>query len=243
MPSKKSFQLTLLITNLFITCPSIALAQALANNTPGYIVTIQGDTIKGTLTVPRFATTEGVILHQTSQSAEKKYTVQDLRAFGLQDGRRFVKRTIPTNRNSESGVVDSSTVFFQHLVAGEANFYRYDFNAAHNNPNQLYASSETAQYFIDIANSSPVGVQRRTHQATLAALFKDCLEVVKLIPRTTFTERGLSNLALRYDTLCQASTKAYDYRLPEERNTTQLLVSLRAGLQNGQLSYRSSDYF
>jgi hypothetical protein len=243
MLSKKTGQLVLLINSIIISCPIISFGQALTTKAAGYVITSGGDTLRGTLTVPRFVTDEGITLYQANQGAPTTYTVQDLRAFGLEDGRRFVKRHIPSNLNPASGLVDSTTVFFQHLIAGKVNFYRYDFNVARHNGGQQYAPSETVQYFINIDNSTPVGVQRRSHQAVLAAIYKDCPEVVKLVPRTTFTERSLGNLALRYDTLCQTSTKAYDYRLPEQPNTIRLLVSLRAGLQNSQPSYRSSDYF
>jgi hypothetical protein len=243
MLSNKSGHLVLLIISILITCPMVSLGQKVADKAAGYIITSGGDTLRGTLTIPRFVTDEGITLYQANQGAGNKYTVKDVRAFGLQDGRRFVKLYIPSSLNPESGRVDSTTVFFQHLIAGKVNFYRYDFNVARHNEGQPHVPSETVQYFISIDNSTPIGVQRRSYQPVLAAIYKDCPAVVRLVPRTTFTERALGNLALHYDTLCQTTTKAYDYRLPEEPNTIRLLVSLRAGLQYSQLTYRSSDYF
>jgi hypothetical protein len=219
--------------------PLLVTAQKAPHGLPGYVVKVNGDTLRGLLEVPRLVTTNGLLFRATEPAPAQKFTVEEVRAFGFQNGHRFVRRTMAVRRNAETGVVDSATVFLQQLVAGYANFYRYD---APRRPSQDDDPVEATQYFLGVENSGLVQVRRATQQVALAAVFKDCPAVVAAVPRTLFDEYRLGSLVLRYNTECHAATPAHDHRLPEAPSTVQVLVSLRAGVQRGQLFYPSSDY-
>ncbi|MGI4883475.1 MAG: outer membrane beta-barrel protein [Janthinobacterium lividum] len=223
--------------------PALVTAQSNTRNLPGYVVTAAGDTLRGMLTVPRFATDQGLtLLPDNAPSAARKFSVQTVRAFGWPDGRCFVKRSLASGRNAETGAVDSVAVLLQRLVGGAANFYRYDVDMTLHRGQAEYTQSETVQYFITVAGSGLAPVRPASYVAALSAVFKDCPAVVAAVPRTSFNERNIGDLVLRYNALCHAAVPAHDYRLPEAPSTVRLLVSLRAGAQRGKLFYPSSDY-
>ncbi|MGI4735364.1 MAG: hypothetical protein ACRYG7_09315 [Janthinobacterium lividum] len=209
---------------------------------PGYLVRTQGDTVRGLLRVPRYVTDEGLRFRPKADAPLQKITARELRAFGLQDGRRFVKRMLPVRRNAETGVVDSAAVLLQQLVAGYASFYRYDVDVARHRSEAEYTQSETVQYFIEAGSKNLVQVRRAAQQVTLAVVFQDCPAVVAAVRHTLFDEYKLSNLVLRYDRECHANAPVYDYRLPEPVSTVQVLVSARVGMQRSTLFYPSSYY-
>jgi hypothetical protein len=234
---------TLLVVGFFTAIqPTCVSAQATPHDMPGYLVRTQGDTIRGLLHVPRYVTDEGLSFRPTNDAPAQKVSARELRAFGLQDGRRFVKRMLPVRRNAETGLVDSAAVLLQQLVVGYASFYRYDIDVARHRNEAEYTQSETVQYFIEAGSKNLVQVRRATQHATLAAVFQDCPAVVADVPRTLFDEYKLSNLVLRYDRECHADAPVHDYRLPEPVSTVQVLVSARAGIQRSTLFYPSSDY-
>ncbi len=227
---------------LWVGWPTAAAAQVVAHELPGYVVTAQGDTLRGLLTVPRFVTDAGVVLRPNAQAPAQKFGVQQLRAVALQDGRRLVKLKMPVRRDAQTGVVDSAAVLLQQLVGGYANFYRYDIDMTRHRGEAEYTQSETVQYFIRAAGSGLAQVRRATQQVTLGAVFQDCPTVTAAVPRTRFEEYRLSDLVVRYNADCHATVPAHDYRLPEPVSTAQVLVSARVGLHGGKLYYPASAY-
>ncbi|GAB3286855.1 hypothetical protein [Hymenobacter tenuis] len=228
---------------LLAAFPAPTTAQNRIKDQLGYVITTQGDTLRGKLTVPPFVTEHGLTLRANEEASTKKFGIQDLRGFGLADGRRFVRRTVGRKYNSETGTTDSATVFMQQLLAGHANFYRYNHNVERHRPEVGEAPSEAVQYFVEPMGGSLVEIRRATYLSVLPVLFKDCAVVIDVIPLIRFNEEQLSDLTLRYDTLCHASTPTHDYRLPKVPSTVRLRISAHAGLQSSQLFYSLSPDF
>ncbi|HEX8426475.1 MAG TPA: outer membrane beta-barrel protein [Hymenobacter sp.] len=204
-------------------------------------MTAQGDTLRGVLDVPRLVSDQGLQFRPDKQAAAKTLTIKDLKAFGLEDGRRFVKRTITTGRNSQTGGIDSAVVFVQQQIAGTVNFYRYEHSPLNNRTQAGSSANEPVQYFIDSGSRSLIRLSSRTYQSTFSVLFKDCQTVVEEVARTAFREKSLGDLVLRYNTQCPNSTTvAHDYRVAEKPSTTHLLFSGRGSVQSGNLWYTSS---
>jgi hypothetical protein len=220
---------------LLASCPAAAQAPAVVPKLASYLVTSQGDTLRGQLTVPRLATRHGVTL-RTSAQATRHFEAQELRVVQLPDGRQLIRRALAAGRNPNTGAVDSATVLLQPLVAGAATLYRYD-AAADPQSQTAQEASGAIQYLVELSSHNLVRLRPATYQTTLAALLKDCPAVAEAVPRTTFDPAKLADLLLRYTTQCHASTPAHDYRPIQPPNPLRLLVSLRAGVQQGKLFY------
>ncbi|MCB2379277.1 autotransporter outer membrane beta-barrel domain-containing protein [Hymenobacter sp. BT635] len=241
MPIKHRFTLPLLST-LISLLPGLALAQSRAKDVPGYVVTTAGDTLRGLISIPHFVTEQGISVRPAAKAPARQLSAAEVRVIGLQDQRRFLRQTVAASRNPETGVVDSATILVQHLVGGAANLYRYNHNAARH-AGRSEGASAAVQYFIDQQGSSLVPLRRPTYEPVLTALFKDCPPVVQALLRTGFTEDKLGNLTLRYDTLCQATTPATDYRPRHEPLFGQRLLSVRVAAQQTKFYHPSSYYF
>ncbi|ALD21717.1 hypothetical protein [Hymenobacter sp. DG25A] len=225
---------------LFTLFPKVIVAQNFKAWSPGYVVSTTGDTTRGLIHIPQFVTEEGVTLKVDEQGKRQQFNVQDLQAVGLQDGQRFVKRTITIGRNAATGNADSAAVLLQQLVSGYASFYRYNYNAARQS--QQGTPSERVQYFIGFEGRSLMPVRKLTYQGAFPVLLQDCPVVVEALARTPFDERKIGNLILRYDTLCHTTPQAHDYRLPDPVSTMHLFVRMRGGLQQGKLFYPDFNY-
>ena len=215
--------------------PAMAQTLAAAPKPVSYLVTAQGDTLRGQVVAPRLATRQGVTLHAAAPAAQH-FEVRELRAVQLADGRYLVRRALAAGRNASTGVVDSLAVLLQPLVAGAAILYRYD--AAPDAQSQAADEASGApQYFIELDSRNLVRLRPATYRTTLAALFKDCPALTDAVLRTTLAPDKLADLVLRYNTLCHAGQPVRDYRAPQVANPLRLLVSLRAGGQQGKLFY------
>lgn len=216
-----------------------AVAQVEERHAPGYIVKAPGDTLRGWLGVPRFATERGMHFSATEDDGPGPLlTTRDVRAIGLRDGRRLVRRTIPNGAGT-----DSATVFMQQVVAGTASLYRYDFAPA--NPGlRLVEPGETVLFFVSTGGRTLVPLRRASYPAVLGALLKDCPAVANEARNVRFTEAALADLCLHYNAQCHSSMPFRDQRAqPDPTNPSRLRLSVRAGAQRSQLYISESDNF
>ncbi|WP_426061105.1 hypothetical protein [Hymenobacter sp. B1770] len=234
---------TLLVALLvLVAVPERAYAQADVRASAGFVVDSKGDTLRGWLDVPRFVTDYGIRFATTEQGAKQRMGVADVRAFGLNDDRRFVRRTIPWG-GGDAGYPDSATIFVQELVAGPASLYRYNHKPASQRlaPNAS-VQSET-QYFARVGSSPLVALRRISYGAALGALLKDCPTVAQEAAQAVYSENALAELLLRYNSTCHAAAFFRDQRLQESRSPLRVHLSVRGGLQSSLLYYTQSAQF
>ncbi|MCI1189402.1 PorT family protein [Hymenobacter sp. DH14] len=220
-----------------------ARAQVEEHHAAGYVVNARGDTLRGWLDVPRFATEHGIHFSATEGGPAQKLTTQQVRAFGLQDGRQLVRRAIPNGAGANGQAPDSATVFVQQVVMGAASLYRYDFGPA--NPGlRLVEPGETVLFFVSTSGRTLVPLRRASYPAVLGALLKDCPAVANEARTVRFAEAALADLCLRYNTQCHAGTPSRDQRArPDPANPSRLRLSLRAGAQRSLVYLSESEEF
>jgi hypothetical protein len=219
-----------------------ATAQVEERNAPGYVVKTPGDTLRGWLDVPRFATERGIRFSATEGRPGQPLTTRDIRAFGLHDGRQLVRRTIPNGTGPSGQPADSATIFVQQVVLGAASLYRYDFSPT--NPGLRVAEAgETTLFFVSTGRAL-VPLRRASYPAVLGALLKDCPAVSDEARTVRFAEAALADLCLRYNAQCHAGIPFRDQRArPDPTNPARLRLSLRAGAQRSLLYLSEGDGF
>ena len=231
-----------LLAALLLGSVGHAAAQVEERNAPGYVVKAPGDTLRGWLDVPRFATERGIRLATTDGGPAQKLTPPEVAAFGLLDGRRLVRRAIPNGTGPGGQPADSATIFVQQVVLGAASLYRYDFSPA--NPGlRLAEAGETTLFFVSTGRAL-VPLRRASYPAVLGALLKDCPAVAAEARTVRFAEGALADLCLRYNVQCHAATPFRDQRArPDPANPSRLRLSLRAGAQRSLLYLNEDDGF
>ena len=234
----KLYPLGMLLAVLLLGPIRYAAAQVEERYAPGYVVKTPGDTLRGWLDVPRFATDHGIRLAATDGGPAQKLTTQDVAAFGLRDGRRLVRRTIPNG-----AAADSATLFVQQVVAGAASLYRYDFSP--NRPRlRLTEIGETVLFLVSTNGRTLVPLRSASYPAVLGALLKDCPAVADQARTVRFTEPALAELCLRYNAQCHTATPFRDQRArPDPTNPARLRLSLRAGAHRSLLYLTEDERF
>ncbi|MEO8947323.1 MAG: hypothetical protein ABI308_02870 [Mucilaginibacter sp.] len=111
---------------LLILLPALSFAQS--NNKPGYIVTLQGDTIKGFITFKGWNTPDKIIFKNNADAVMQTYTPTKINGFGLKGGNTYqtYKGRISEDRMDLSSLsigIDSTfskdTVFLRVVKKGK----------------------------------------------------------------------------------------------------------------------------
>lgn len=240
-PSVTKFYALLAAFFVMLAGAPAGLAQSGGRTGAGYVVKTSGDTLRGWLTIPRYVTHYGLAFATTREAPSQTLPITEVRAFGLADGQRFVRRRIANGTNSVTGQPDSATIYLHQLVAGPASLYRYDYNVAVME-SRRFAPSETVQYFVSVAGSDLVQLRLRSYKAALGALLKDCAATAVESQRISLLEKPVTELLLRYNAECHASAPQRDLR-PATRHPLDVRVSLRAGSQSNLLYYTDFNKF
>ncbi len=96
------------------------------NYKPGYIIQMNGDTIKGFIKHRNWSTTPNKITFGTNLTDRKEYGVLDILGFGVGD-EYFESATINLEVGESAQLIFQSTiVFLQALVRGEKSLYSYN---------------------------------------------------------------------------------------------------------------------
>jgi len=89
--------------------------------TPGYIITAEGDTLRGLILEKSDAEMSRRIVFKTSEEAEiQKHSVRSLTGFGLDSGREFERRIVlPKPGKNE----DTTYIFAKNLLRGHTDVF------------------------------------------------------------------------------------------------------------------------
>lgn len=181
-----------------------------------YLVTHAGDTLRGALQAPRFVTEYGVKFSGNATSPASRFLPVEARAFRTADGRRY--RSRPVNfaaqqlvlRQATAAVTrrDSLPVFLQELVLGKATLYRLDYHLTADRAALEYTQYETTFFFVEVPGSALLRLEQQTFRATLKTLLADCPTVKPTLAKIPFSDAGLAQLVLEYNTACAAGFAA-----------------------------------
>jgi len=204
----------------------------------GYVVDLRGDTLRGQLTVPRFVSEFGVVLRPADGSAAHTFLPRDCQAFGYPTGPRYTTQRIRVAMVKSNTARDSSLVFMQTLVQGQASLYRLDYKLSQQGGIE-YSRYENVFYWIQQRKTAPLQLlSEGTYQNTLTPLVRTCSQVSALLHQTRFLEKDLAQLFLTYNRACGPATAILDLR-PSEAGRPRLRVrfGVSLGYLLGQIYY------
>jgi len=111
-------------------------AKAQTNYLPGFIVTLEGDSITGLVDSRGEIRNSRVCSYKTDMESEPvKYQPGEIKAYGFVDGKYYVSKDIVLNQ-------DSTTVFLEYLINGIVDVY-------------FYSDHVVSQYYIDKDGMKP----------------------------------------------------------------------------------------
>jgi hypothetical protein len=170
---------TLLIALLLTAVP---LLQCQAQTQPGYIITLNGDTLNGLLENTGEVRNSQICQFQGSgQSEAVEYLPGAISGYGFSEGSYYESKTI---------VLDGSEqlVFAQCLVKGAASLF-------------YYRNAAGKFYFLDKEESEMLGLTKENNRyiRLLKASFSDCMEIQASIDKVSLSHRSLISITCKYN--------------------------------------------
>ncbi len=199
----------LILSIAFVACSSIVFSQN--NFIPGYIVTQQGDTLRGFIDYQSSA--KSAFDFRTSADGETKaYGTSDIVGFGIVDGKSFKVKELPFGSGR-------STVFAEVLVRGRANLYRYENNFFIEKDTVLRALTQSTR---DVANKpgekqGQYQLVQKQYAGILNVLFLDCQGMSNDVMNVKLSERDLTRITTRYNRCKGESVEATKSGVPSFR--------------------------
>jgi hypothetical protein len=170
---------TLLIALLFTAVPIL---QCQAQTQPGYIITLNGDTLSGLIENNGEVHNSQICQFQGSgQSEAVEYLPGAISGYGFSEGSYYESKTI---------VLDGSEqlVFVQCLVKGAASLY-------------YYRNKDGEFYFLDKVGSEMLALTKEKNRyiRLLKASFSDCMEIQASIDKVSLSHRSLISITCKYN--------------------------------------------
>lgn len=219
---------------IVVLIPSFTHAQKSFRN--GFVVTHQGDTLRGLIKYTERTTVYDVCtFKKTADQAETTYAVKDIRAYGLDGFKAF--EAMPFIR---SGKYDSA--FLEVLVKGKVSLYRYGPQFLINKDGgalQPLTNEKNSEYVITNENKhlGRVMLESNKHIVTLNMMMSDCAEVRPKIQKILLAEKALIRLINDYHR-CMGAPAA---KVTEKQPRMKALIGLSAGVGISNITFQSAE--
>jgi hypothetical protein len=191
----------------------------------GFVVTTEGDTLKGQVDFNSLSSLVKSCLFRSSKQAEtRSYLPAEIKAFGVNGNRNYQVKKLP---------VTGEIVFTEIIIGGKVSFLIFG--------NRLFLEKEGILTEIQSAsasriNSQGVRVLAKTtdHIALLEQNFKECPSLQSKFATLPVREKQLTKLTEEYNTCVSSPQVNYKSQIPSGLCS----VSMSAGLVYSEMSFR-----
>ena len=226
----------------FLNALVVALAglalPALAQTTPGFVVTADGDTLRGAVLGTIDLTAAREVRVSVGGGVPQSFTPATARTFVDGAGRRYVARTVRPEYGGEA-----QPFFLQTLVEGQLSLYRLAYGGQDDRffvalggaePEGLYVTRDRVP-----SSDAPGPVVRRgtaveavneRYRTTLARAFYGCPELQQGTARLALTQRDLTRAVAAFNECVGAPATVADTEAARRRRDVALSVTPRLGL-------------
>ncbi|MGX5688446.1 hypothetical protein [Arcticibacter tournemirensis] len=221
----KSLILKSFILIIFIITSKVSLSQK--NYQPGYLISVNGDTVKGFIDYRNWEKNPDKITFKKSNTPESSYTPELIKEFGVKN-EIYVSaivnvevspfKTENLNYSAET-TWRQDTAFLQTLVAGEKSLYYYK---DRNGKQQYFIRNGKdvdlllfKQYLVKNENGVFISANKQYLQQ-LEEYLSDCPAAISDLSRVSYNTTSLTNLFTRYYN-CKKSGIAYQKKKDKVR--------------------------
>ncbi len=240
---KKSY-LSKIFIGVIVIVSGATVARAQAPFSPGYVVPLAGDTLRGQVQeLGELRNAQVCRFRPTATAASTDYAPTALRAYGLAGGARYEARPVPP---ADSTRATPAPLFVEVLVSGPARLYTCRDRPGH------------TRYFVAVggpkarlrelaerrvktfSNSFEAYETLSLYRDTLAAALRACPAAQVLLPRLPFQPAALGRVITRYNE-CVGGPAAVSARLAPRAQGP--VLSLLGGYQYGTLTLNGANIF
>lgn len=208
----------------FLTC-CLNMLTAQVNPKPGFIITLSGDTLRGTIDYRSDGRNAHTCLfRQQGETAFRKYTPDDIAGYRMADnGAFYVARRVPIDGEEKN-------VFVEYLLKGGVSLFYYTENAR----DYFYftdSEGRTAVYEPSVETEShqakEIARERRQKMADMLKMFYRSPETIRQLWETDATRRQLTTITRRYnERYCADAGDCIQFEFDDEK-TTAVITRLR----------------
>ncbi len=172
---------------------------------PGYIITLEGDTLRGQIRDRSDArNSRSVIFKQGQEALVKEYEPAEVMGFGIEDQKLFLPERVPIIKVTPVGSDTTwQVVFLQQLVTGPISLFylktagepdRFFLRRA----NGRFSELESRKQIVEV-NGKHYQKTLNFYQDTLRAIFAACPQVAEQAAKAEFTLGQLSKAFVAYN--------------------------------------------
>jgi len=197
------------------------------NFSPGYVINLNGDTIKGYVDYKnRNVNPDKIDFKLKTDEMPIKYSPEDIKEFGVRD-EIYVSAIVETEVSSDDVDINDQDpeikievdrVFLQTLFKGDKNLYYYKSSFRKDN---FYIKQDTIiellihkKYVMNDGNEHIVA-ENRKYAAQLAQYLNNCTDIISEIETTKYTSSSFENLFAHYYD-CSQSDILYRKKIKKE---------------------------
>lgn len=180
-------------------------AAAQSDYKPGYVVTAQGDTLRGEVT---YRTSTQVIntiaFKKDGQTSPVSYTSNDIAGYGFPHDKNFQTKVL-----NHADTLAAEHVFMEELVRGSISLYLYNgtfFVEKQDNTGKLYKLYITQEDYIN-RQGVPAKRDINHHVQVLNTMTQDCYAVFTKVERVKLAQRNLVELIREYNNCANAGNQ------------------------------------
>lgn len=213
-----------------------SLAHAQADFRPGFIITLQRDTMEGFVAFQ--GNKRNSIRCKFKTSLTEKATIyepSELVAYGFSEGRYYIADSIIDSKNS------SGIVFYETLIAGKATLLRYNSRLFIKKEESLPLELKKIDELIVVDGKRGI-VTKKDYVGLLNASFRECSNIVLLVQQTAnlgLLPKKIVPLFEEYNQCVQSEYQIFNVKQPWLR----AVVSLAGGLSVSDLQFSAEETF
>lgn len=223
---------------LFLLISCLLTAQAQTKYKPGYIITNNGDTIRGFIDY-RTDQTNSKVCHFKNELAdkEKSFNPGDIAGYRFTEaGKYYTTKIISLNGTQR-------TVFLEYLLQGIMNLYFYsdDTSSQTDGMNYYFFENENGEFVSVKKIPDTVVKDEEGHQvmnvdkkfrSSFNYIFRDCEPIRKAAANTEFTHQSMIDLTKSYHHLvCKTGEECIEFETTEDKHRFKTRFSFYGGFE------------
>lgn len=192
-------------------------ANAQSDFRPGFVVTLEGDTIRGYVDNRVGSKAFGTCTFRESErAASVTHNAGQIRGYGIEDGKCYESRVV-------AGDSDGELVFVELIITGYSSLYKYGgIYLIQKDTSRMYelrnGSRETRYgenaYGEEMERREARVIVTNEYLGILNALMFDCVDLRPAIQHATLNENSLTRLVQAYNDCHHVPSKVYKTNLP-----------------------------
>ncbi|WP_192822651.1 outer membrane beta-barrel protein [Rufibacter sp. LB8] len=226
------------------------LTMAQKNARPGYIITLEQDTLRGQVLDFTDARNSLAVSFQATNTANfKEYKAEELKGFGVTGQKKYLAQKVVHVAQLPEGKVDSTyqVVFLQELVKGPVSLYYLKTASAHDRfflMRQEGQFTEIEKRRLKIKQGNALYSKTyNLYQDSLKTLFAGCPDLAAKANKVQYTVKNMSKAFIAYNACAHPSNQTFVSEIVSKKTVVVPSVTVGYGKSTVNVSEEGEQFF